>query len=509
MVLFLTLDRVFYDKRNTFPVWDMIQDSEGKELDILFMGNSHAFTSVNPILINEALKIKTVVLGSSAQPMELTYANLKVLLQYKKPKAIVLEANTLVTTVDELCKQGREGNLYTNIDAIRNPFYRACMVAEVLDYRHWLEGFSQLFRPMLAWKRLANIHSQSGEYGNLNYANLLGFLPKEGAYVKTSVNLAEREQKNIAETKKEKGIATGESTNTTSISYLHKFLQLTDRENIPVYIIKAPVARAGYVEFMKEVERISLQHKSVKGVYNYNTQLTSIGLTVEDFFDSGHLNRVGAGKFTVFLTDKIGKKLNRKPDYSKVCYYKDEALEKLSNGLYRYRIDTFPNSLIRFVVKDGKGKVLRETPYSQTNYIDMKRIGFNRSLYFNIKPVKYFPETISPEQTNFKFMKDKGVFENYDLKSLDIKLEGNVITVKNNYRRVPVYYTYVVYQNNKKLKEYPYSEQNVFSYKFKDPGKYMILAYVKTKDKLYDDRKSLKVPVSVIRKGDQLVLKVQ
>ncbi len=38
---------------------------------------------------------------------------------------------------------------------------------------------------------------------------------------------------------------------------------------------------------------------------------------------------------------------------------------------------------------------------------------------------------------------------------------------------------------------------------------FIIFAYVKTQDKLYDDRKSLKVPVSVIRKGDQLVLKVQ
>ena len=35
--LFLTLDRIFYDKSNTSPVWEMIQNSQSKELDILFM----------------------------------------------------------------------------------------------------------------------------------------------------------------------------------------------------------------------------------------------------------------------------------------------------------------------------------------------------------------------------------------------------------------------------------------------------------------------------------------
>lgn len=121
-----------------------------------------------------------MVLGSPTQPMELTYSNLKVLLNYKRPKVIILEANTLSTTVDNVCKQRREGNLYTNTDAIRNPFYRAWMVAEVLDYRHWLEGFSQLFRPMLKWKRLNNTHQPTRVSGNLNYGNLLVFFQKKG-----------------------------------------------------------------------------------------------------------------------------------------------------------------------------------------------------------------------------------------------------------------------------------------------------------------------------------------
>ena len=85
--LFLTLDHIFYDKSNTSQVWEMIQDPKSKDIDILFMGNSQAYTAINPVVINEALNINTMVLSSSSQPMELAYSNLKVVLHYKKTKS--------------------------------------------------------------------------------------------------------------------------------------------------------------------------------------------------------------------------------------------------------------------------------------------------------------------------------------------------------------------------------------------------------------------------------------
>lgn len=290
---------------------------------------------------------------------------------------------------------------------------------------------------------------------------------------------------------------------------MYKFLQLTDRENIPVYIIKAPVARAGYVEFMKEVEKVSRQHKSVKGIYNYNTQLTSIGLSVEDFFDSGHLNRIGAGKFTVFLTEKIGKKLNRKPDYSKVCYYKNESMRKIGANHFRYSVETFPNSLVQFIVFDNKMKKVKETAYGEKRFIDMERIGNKNRLYFRIKPRKKYADTVPVQQLLFKFMKDEGVLKKYNLNSLEIKTEHNSIVVNNKYKETPVFYTFVVFQNNRKIKELPYSSENKFSYEFKYPGKYKILAYVKAKDKTVDDRKALQIPINVEKKDNGLILKRQ
>lgn len=108
----------------------------------------------------------------------------------------------------------------------------------------------------------------------------------------------------------------------------------------------------------------------------------------------------------MFLTDRIETRLNKKPDYSRVCYYKDEFVEQLPNGLYRYRVETFPNSLLRFVIKDQKGKTIKETPYGKKDYIDMQRIRYNNSLCFNIKPEKQFVNTVSPEDRDFRFMKD-------------------------------------------------------------------------------------------------------
>lgn len=493
--LFLALDQFFYDKSNTSPVWEMIQDPKSKDLDILFIGTSHAYTAINPLIINEALGIQTAVLSASAQPMDLAYSDLKTLLRYKKPKVIVLEAFRAKGMSKELLESGKEGYLYNDLDGVRNPFYRARMTTEVLDYSRWLEGFSQLFRPMLAWKRIKNISNPPKSYGNKPFGNILGYFPKEGLYrsaIKAKLTVNTLEQKNI-----DKIINSGneDKEDETAFTYFHKFLQLTNQENIPVYIIKSPVARSGYVDLMNELEKISRQYKNVKGVFNYNTQLTSIGLTIEDFFDSGHLNRVGSGKFTVYLTDKIGSRLHKKPDYSKVCYYKDESVESLPNGLFRYRVNTFPNSLVKFSVKDRKGKVLKETSYGKKNYIDMERIGYNRCLYFKIKPKTNFPETISPQGRDFKFMKDQGVLQNYSREYLELELRGDEIRLTNRYQEVPVRYAFYVYRNGNIIKQQTYSEINTFNYKFTLPGKYEIKAEIRTKEKLYDFKSAKITPI--------------
>ena len=496
--LFLALDHIFWDKSNTSPVWEMIQDSKSDDLDILFIGSSHAYTTINPLIINEALGIRTAVLSTSAQPMDLAYADLKTLLQYKKPKVIVFEAFKVKGLAKELCKLGKEGYLYNDLDGVRNPFYRARMVTEVLDYNRWLEGFSQLFRPMLTWKRFNNIMNPPKSYGNKSYGNLLGFFPKEGLYkkgIKEQLKVDTLEQNNIAKLRNITDSKTGPGDESDSFYFLHKFLQLTDQENIPVYIIKSPVARDGYVSLMKEVEQVSRQHTSVKGIYNYNTQLTAIGLSIEDFFDSGHLNRIGSGKFTMYLTDRIGERLHKKPDYSKVCYYKNESVELLPNGLYRYHVDTFPNSLVKFVVKDRKGKILKATPYEEKMNIDMKRVGYNKSLYFKIKPKKKFSETISPEERDFKFMVDEGKLQNYSREFLEIEQKGNEIRLTNQYQEIPVLYAFYVYRNGYMINKQAFSQINTFTHKFLLPGKYEIKAGIKTKEKFFDFKSAKIAPI--------------
>lgn len=486
---FLVLDSFFYDKRDTSPVWEMIQNPENNELDILFIGSSHAYVDINPLIINEALDIRTAVLSSSYKPIDLAYADLKTILHYTRPKSIVLEAHSITKSAKELCETGREGFIYTDIDAIRNPFYRASMIMEVLDRDYWLEAFSPLFRPMLTWKRINNIIQPLKSYGNKKYGAIFGYEPRSGIYwagVKAQVRLDEIEQTNLAKSGLQLDENTIEQRYAAGFSYLHKFLQLTDQQDIPVYIVKSPVAMPGYVELMKEIEIVSRQHRSVKGVYNYNTKLTAIGLTTEDFYDSDHLNQVGSGKFTMFLTDRIGARLNINPDYSKVCYYKDEFVEQLPNGLYRYRVETFPNSLLRFVIKDQKVKTIKETPYGKKNYIDMQRIRYNNSLCFNIKPEKQYANTVSPEERDFRFMKDKGVLQRYSRHSLNIKQQGKIIVVENHFKEVPVLNRFILYYNGQIIKEQLYSNNDTFKYKLTKPGKYEIRVQAKTKGKQQD-----------------------
>lgn len=497
--LFLALDHIFYDKSNTSQAWEFIQDSSSRDIDILFMGSSHAFTAINPVIINEALNINTLVLGSSAQPIQLTYVDLKTLLHYKKPKALVIEAFSLTRSVKGICDIKKEGYLYNDIDAIRNPYYRALAVGEVLDYTRWLEGFSQLFRPLMTWKRLIKfIHPKLIDADD-DYSHILGFKPRTHLLNDKRINLKLLERKSI---ELKDSISNSKEIyirHKNSFVYLEKIFELAKKENIKVFIIKTPVANLDEFDarILNEVRKIAKKYKNVKGVYNFNEEITSIGLNISDFHDSGHLNYIGATKFTVFLTKRIGNLINREPDYSKVCYYKDSSFKKLKNGKYRYIVNSFPNSLVKFIVRDHNKKLVFERPYSKKNFIDMNRVGFDNQLFFSVRPIDFYPNTVPVESVELKFIKDQGVLSDFSKQHLNVEVKNKQIKLENNYNKVPVRFAYFIYRNSTIISKQLYSDKKDYQYKFEKPGSYKIVAFIKTKGKGYDLKTVTLSPVIV------------
>ena len=404
-VIFQFFDRLTFDPAGTSQVWKYIQSEDPEPIDILFMGNSHAYCGINPFIINQAMDLNTMILATGYQPMDQTYENLKILLHYVHPKVIVLESNVLVLTTDKAYEANREGVLYNNFDSIENPIYRAAAIINTINqHNRWPEAFSQLLRPTNTWTRFGN-HAPGTSDNGSDYNATLGFYPQNQIYKETNAEPAEIERLLIEG-----------SDESIPLKYpgamdaLKKFLALASKEGIPVYIIKTPTMNLN-LELTKVADLLQVMEvtePALTGYRNFSEQMTKIGIESDDFSDEGHLNREGANKFTICIMEWLSGELGIPFDLSKATGVREESFEKLPKGKYRYTVSLLDNTLIKFIVKDGHGNVTYETEYSDVNYIDMLRISASRKLYYRICSKTEIPGREYPfEQEEYLFMHDE------------------------------------------------------------------------------------------------------
>ena len=466
---FFWLDNSFYKHDSG---WEATDNWSGQQFDIVFMGNSHVYCSINPEIINDALHINTINLSSSSQPSEITYYNLKMLLNKTTPKAIVIEANILNTSVDELYEKDLAGLLYRSIDGFRNPFVRALIVGRLIPMDKWLEAFSSLFRPIETWTRFEGSKEKKE-------AAFLGYIAKEGVLEKPiTLDTTERSYKDaegIQQSAEEK----------PDLRWIKKILDLAQKKNIPVYIIKTPISifQAENSNIMLDMNELAKNYPIVTLVRDYNLEISSIGLAREDFYDEWHLNYLGAAKFTEYLTCDLGHWLGIDPDFSKVGWLRGQHYEQLSDDLYRYYVDLYDGCMISFIVTDAKNNIIQRTPFSYDNWIDLPALGNNCKLSFELRSIQSGSYTYEHPQ-KLRFLLSFSGLESYNENQISVVQDENTLTLTNHFDMVPVQYAWYVYKEEEVIFKQMYTKENrnSFSYEFTQFGNYEIRAFVKTMD---------------------------
>lgn len=82
---------LFRQKRNSL-FWHQVQ--EGEYIDILVLGNSHAYMSTDTLLFSSVTGMNVQLFSSSSPNMEETLIHLEQALKYNSPKYIFLEVNS-------------------------------------------------------------------------------------------------------------------------------------------------------------------------------------------------------------------------------------------------------------------------------------------------------------------------------------------------------------------------------------------------------------------------------
>lgn len=371
VLIFAALNHTCVAMQSYCSTWDAIQNGNGPE--ILIMGNSHANKSFVPPIIDAALDVDCGVLSSNSQYMAMATQNLKVVLHYYTPRLIILEAYTPATNTQDTIPKS---DYYQNSDGIHNPLLRLKFLAKAGKMEDIPAGMFPLLRSNQRWQRWQT--SGASASAPYNSSDIEGYMFSISSHATGSVDIAQIAASYLK--------AYANDTYTPKLTEenkaaLQEFLEICDSHHIEVWIIKAPTVQQTHSDTIKELKAFTKDYPCVTMLTDTHPDMEKMGLTVEDFYDNGHLSRRGSIKFTEYFISLYAQKTNTTPDFTNVFFYRDEQIEQLSSGQYRWQMRFFGENVYRFELEDETGKRTILKDFSETDFVILP---FGQSIKTNV-----------------------------------------------------------------------------------------------------------------------------
>lgn len=403
-IIFLILEKQFFSYSNVHGTWKDIQNEDLGAPDVLFIGNSHIYRSINPNIIEETLSIKAEILGSASQTAPITLQNLDIVLDYKIPKCIIIECYIFCLDNNSMkdILENKRGFIFDNFDGVENYGKKSVAISKILPFDNYLEGMFQLFRPTNIWSRWDNLRAPAtyrtkNGYEELSRVSDVGYT-SERAIIQSEL------YNNI-----QSGILSSENQEA-----LYELLNLAKSKDIPVYLYMNPVCEKDMELITKnciKIQEMIKEYDDVHWLGDWNLNLNDIGFDSADFYDKGHLNRRGTVKNTLYMIEKLEKIFDTKADFSSLFTYKSEHIIQLDNGSYRITVENFSSDTkYSFRLLDESRQLIYETEYSLQNYIDLNTLPQKKQsivVYMLPKDCDLQNETeILENRVSIEFMRD-------------------------------------------------------------------------------------------------------
>lgn len=277
-----------------------IAQRENNSVDIMFIGNSHAYCTYNPAVIEETIDKRVLNAGLPDQKIDLTYYTLLELLNKQSPETIVLDAFAF----------GRSNSTYkgfvANVDAMETNLdkLKACFEIFPDKYDAFRMSFS-IFRDHNNWKKPGlikeNLKILLGRPSK-NYVAFDGFYPLDS---KMSPDTIEKYRES----------KTSEFTpviDAYSIGYFERIVKLCKDRGIKLIITMAPfnelyLEKIQYHDIYNKMAGLC-KEEAVEYI-DFNMLYDEIGLNYNDFEDAfhnaQHTNKWGAEKVSRYLADYL------------------------------------------------------------------------------------------------------------------------------------------------------------------------------------------------------------
>ena len=300
LFLFFTVPEIFKKHRDA-QNWKYIYDQQYK-FDVIYMGSSLTFTSLNPKIIDPVIDCNSFNLGSSAQNIIQSYYNLVEVLKYKNIKLIVLDVNTLIT------ENNRVGFIYNNLSGMKfsenkiNSFLNTIdknSSMQIIDVtkddakEDWGKIASLLIKEKFNWKN--DFKSFKEIFSNkIHFENNRGFSSRD-----KKISLEDYNSLKYEKIKYEK-------ISEKNQKYFNDFINLCINNNIDLILLQTPILKnrkiLGLDLFVNQYDLhyydFSFENGEIDSLYYY-----------EDFSDELHFSLSGAQKFSLIFADSLNKYL--------------------------------------------------------------------------------------------------------------------------------------------------------------------------------------------------------
>ncbi|WP_417861430.1 hypothetical protein [Winogradskyella sediminis] len=413
---FIFLNRIFASQNIFVNVYEDYKSLTKKtNVDILFYGSSHAYTTFNPMIIDDKCKTISYNLGSAALYISLTDLVLKETLKRTKPKLIILEVYE--GTVREVISERNKGFQLRALDIIPNySIEKINSIKNIFSKNEYLGALFPLIRNHEKWNESSFIGFSKRQ--TLNKNTLFFHSGYRGHFKK--LDLTERESfKDL--TKINAPLKNGKIYfDEESKKHIKAFINTAKKEGIEVLIVTSPdlTSYKKHQPFFKELKELC---KSFSTPYlNLNDYYKEIGLTADDFMDPGHLNIYGGTKTSQFL----GEYLNEKYQFS----------DRSNDESYKLEMQKLQKSKDLFVKSDGfygielnkkliDGLVIKNLSISKNNR--------DHTITLNIENDKRLDEIFEKYKLSFKIFPTNLDNLNDDSKSKKWKFDKVDIILEN------------------------------------------------------------------------------
>lgn len=277
----IALGNIFITKNTSGPFSDSIRikgfyNELRGSIDAVFVGSSHSYTSVNPILYEKLSGLSSYNFASASQPIEASYYYINEAIRYHKPSTIFLESYMF-----NLREEYNEVSIRAAIDEMPLSYNKLSFINQLVPVNERSYYYFPMLKYHTRWNEL-QISDFDMSYKNKTHL-LKGHVALEG--------------KPIDNFLKEKYAYNDElKLSEKDLKYFFKILDLVRDNDVELVLFLAPYALSDD-EYTKQFLIGELAQDNNLTFINLNNSLDIFNFD-NDFYDSGHLSRTGAEKFT-------------------------------------------------------------------------------------------------------------------------------------------------------------------------------------------------------------------